>query len=136
MDILAEANDAITRRVTPDGAGGYTGGYQPVPMDPNTPEDPKRLAMRQARAQAEQALNAWFATRPVRADGQLMLGNLKQADVERVLAGEDPNTIILGRSSSGAFGADPSQYRALAQQYLAWLAKRPPAFNRDDPKWD
>jgi len=136
MDILAEAEDTLTRRVTPDGKGGYTGGLQPAPYDPNRPVDPKRQAMQQAKDQAEQAYNAWLVTRPQRADGRLMPANLKQADVARVLAGEDPNTVILGKSSTGAFGSDPSQYRALAQQYLAWLAKMPPAFNRDDPKWD
>ena len=136
MDILAEAEPAGTRRVTPDGKGGYTGGFQPAPYDPNAPVDPKRQAMQQAKDQADQAYNAWVVTRPQRADGRLMPANLKQADVARVLAGEDPNTVILGRSSTGAFGSDPAQYRALAQQYLAWLAKMPPAFNRDDPKWD
>jgi len=129
MDILAE-------RVTPDGKGGYISGYQPAPYDPNRPEDPKLQAKRQARDSAESAMNAWFATRPIRADGRPMPGSLPSADVEKVLAGADPATVIFGRANTGAFGSDPAQYKSLAQQYLAWLAKMPPKFDPMDPKWD
>jgi hypothetical protein len=92
--------------------------------------------MQQAKDQAEQAHNAWFATRPTRADGRAMPGGLNPTAVEKVLAGADPATVIFGRASTGAFGLDPSQYRTLAQQYLAWLSKQPAKFDAMDPKWD
>ena len=129
MDILAE-------RVTMNPDGTTSGGYQPVPRDPNAPPNPRHQAMQQARDSADSAANAWFATRPVRADGRPMPGGLNPTAVEQVLAGADPNTVIRGRSQLGAFGTDPSQYRTLAQQYLAWLAKQPAKFDPMDPKWD
>ena len=129
MDILAE-------RVTINPDGTTSGGYQPAPRDPNAPPNPRHQAMQQAKDQAEQAHNAWFATGPKTADGRAMPANLDPAAVEKVLAGADPKTVILGRSQLGAFGTDPSQYRTLAQQWLAWLAKMPPAFDPMHPKWD
>ena len=134
IDILAE--DTMSRRVTPDGKGGYNGGVYPTPPDPNAPPNPRHQAMQQAKDSADSAINAWFATRPVRADGRAMPGGLNPAAVEQVLAGADPNTVIRGRSQLGAFGTDPSQYRTLAQQYLAWLSKQPAKFDAMDPKWD
>lgn len=126
---IKETDEPLTRRVTMNPDGSTSGGLQVTPADPNRPVDPRKQAMRQAQDQSEQAYNAWLKTRPARADGSLMQANLKKDDVARVLAGEDPNSVITGRSSTGAFGSDPAQYRALAQQYLAWLAKMPPKFN-------
>ena len=136
MDILAEAEPAGTRRVTPDGQGGYTGGLQPAPYDPNRPVDPRRQAMQQARDSADAASKAWFATGPKTADGRTMPASLNPAEVEKVLAGADPATVIIGRAHRGVFGSDPTQYRALAQQWLEWISKYPPKFDPMDPKWD
>jgi hypothetical protein len=126
---IKEADEPLTRRVTMNPDGTTSGGLQVTPADPNRPVDPRKQAMRQAQDQSEQAYNAWVKTRPVRADGRPMPANLKKDDVARVLAGEDPNEVIMGRSNTGAFGQDPAQYRALAQQYLSWLDKMPPKFN-------
>jgi len=136
MDILAEAEDTVSRRVTPDGKGGYNGGFYPTPRDPNAPVDPRRQAMQQAKDSADSAITAWFATRPVRADGRPMPGGLDPAAVEKVLAGADPATVIFGRAHTGAFGLDPTQYRTLAQAYITWLSKQPAKFDAMDPKWD
>lgn len=136
MDILAEAEDSGTRRVTPDGKGGYTGGFQPAPYDPNRPVDPKLQAKRQARDSADAASKAWFARGPKTADGIPMPASLNPAEVEKVLAGADPRTVIFGRAHTGAFGSDPTQYRALAQQWLEWISNQPAKFDPLDPKWD
>lgn len=134
MDILAEQTG--TRRVTPDGQGGYTGGFQPAPYDPNRPVDPKLQAKRRARDSAESAMNAWFARGPKTADGRPMPASLNPAEVEKVLMGADPRTVIFGRAHTGAFGSDPTQYRALAQQWLEWISNQPARFDPMDPKWD
>jgi hypothetical protein len=133
---IKEADEPATRRVTPDGQGGFTGGLKPMPRDPNQPVDTKRQAFIQAKQDAESAMAAWIATRPKRADGRPMPSGLRQDQVAQVLAGADPATVIMGKANAGAFGEDPSQYRALAQQYLVWLSKQPPKFDSLDPKWD
>lgn len=135
-NILRRYMDILAERVTMNPDGTTSGGFKPNPVDPNAPVDPRHQAMQQAKDQADQAYNAWVVTRPKTADGRLMPANLNPAAVERVLAGEDPNTVIKGRSQLGAFGTDPSQYKTLAQQYLAWLAKQPAKFDNMDPKWD
>ena len=135
-NILRRYMDILAERVTMNPDGTTSGAIQPKPHDPNAPVDPRHQAMQQAKDQADQAYNAWVVTRPKTADGRLMPANLNPAAVERVLAGEDPNTVIKGRSQLGAFGTDPSQYKTLAQQYLAWLAKQPAKFDNMDPKWD
>jgi hypothetical protein len=130
-NILRRYMDILAERVTLEGHG-----FQPAPPDPNAPPNPRHQAMRQARDSAESAANAWFATRPTRADGRPMPGGLNPTAVEKVLAGADPATVIFGRANTGAFGSDPSQYQALAQAYITWLAKQPAKFDPMDPKWD
>jgi hypothetical protein len=99
-------------------AAGWT---MPAP----TPQDPESIARIQQQQQFNAEYNKWVDSRPVNSEGRPMPHSLDVAIVQRILQGEDPNELILGKSSKGAFGSDPSKYRALAKQWLDWKSKEP-----------
>jgi len=112
-------------RVTIGPDGKPTGEWKPTPVDPNAPPDPEEVAKTQQRQRYEVEYDKWVNARPVNTDGRQMPASLDTALVQRVLKGEDPNQIILGRSHKGTFGSDPSKYQELAKQWLDWLSKMP-----------
>lgn len=140
IDILAEAETSqvapptnqtgMTRRVTVNPDGTTSGGFKPTPADPNAPVDPKRQARMQRMADAEAAEKSWLGQAPKGYGwGGRLPANLKSADVERVLRGENPDEIFLGRSQRGMFGPDATQHRAMAQQWLDWQKTAPPKYD-------
>lgn len=128
--VSAPTAEPATRRVVVNPDGTTTSGFKPTPRDPNEPLDPKIQARMQRRSDAEAAERSWLDQRPAGFGwGGKLPANLNPNDVRRIQAGEHPDQVILGRSSKGSFGTDPSKYRDMAQQWLDWHSTAPPKYD-------
>jgi len=130
--LLRRYIDIVNERVVmgPDGKPLPRFGADPQPIDPNSPQEIQRQARIKRRQDAEAAEQSWLGQAPKGYGmGGRLPANLKPADVQRVLAGENPDQIFMGRSQRGMFGPDAAQHKAMAQQWLDWQKTAPPKYD-------